>query len=183
MTGASRYGSMLLSDVFESLASDRELQPSVYRKNVSQLPGFGKYFPTEELKPQECVHESVIFVGPGEGYAPLHQDGPFTDVSGGHPLKRDNLTTELIGKKYWIIASPEQTQFLYPKYDRGHPSSRIDNLFGSIPLDKFPLLSSCKFFEGVLNPGELLFNPRGWWHTILYLEPSIAIACQFYHPQ
>ena len=30
--------------------------------------------------------------------------------------------------------------------------------------------------EAVLHAGELLFVPRGWWHTALNLQPTVAIT-------
>ena len=30
--------------------------------------------------------------------------------------------------------------------------------------------------EAVLREGEILFVPRGWWHTAINLEPTIALT-------
>jgi ribosomal protein L16 Arg81 hydroxylase len=37
--------------------------------------------------------------------------------------------------------------------------------------------------EAVVGPGELLFIPRGWWHTALNLEPdTLAVTHNWVSP-
>ena len=33
--------------------------------------------------------------------------------------------------------------------------------------------------ECVVGAGELIFVPRGWWHLVLNLEPSVAVTQNF----
>lgn len=102
--------------------------------------------------------------GPAGTYTPPHVD------------PRDNLLVQLVGRKRVTLWPPQEAAKLYP-----HPApsrhvnaSRVD---GRRPdRARFP-----RFFEAaravvVLEPGEALFLPRGWWHDVEALEPSASIS-------
>ena len=48
-------------------------------------------------------------------------------------------------------------------------------------LERFPRLREAKGYEGVLEPGETLFMPGGYWHHIVYDEPGYAISLRCSH--
>lgn len=41
---------------------------------------------------------------------------------------------------------------------------------------QFPNFRDADFVEGVLNAGECLFIPRGWWHYVRSLSTSISVS-------
>jgi ribosomal protein L16 Arg81 hydroxylase len=43
----------------------------------------------------------------------------------------------------------------------------------------FPLFSQARHLDCVLNAGEALFIPKGWWHYVRALDDSISVSCWF----
>jgi Cupin-like domain len=41
---------------------------------------------------------------------------------------------------------------------------------------EFPGFMDASFFEGVISPGDCLYIPRGWWHYVHSLSPSISVS-------
>jgi ribosomal protein L16 Arg81 hydroxylase len=46
-----------------------------------------------------------------------------------------------------------------------------------VDLEKYPLFAKAQPAVFVLEPGETLFIPSGWWHTTQMLSPSISLSC------
>jgi lysine-specific demethylase 8 len=112
--------------------------------------------------------------------APPDQHGTYTALwigsgntnSGLHFDKLDNYFGQAYGRKVALLASPDQTPFLYP-YRYNFAKSRVDP--ERPDLAAFPDLGKVTFMEAVIEPGELLFIPKLWWHYLRALEPSISI--------
>ena len=42
--------------------------------------------------------------------------------------------------------------------------------------NKFPSFSNIKPIEIILNEGDILFIPIGWWNKVISLTPSITLS-------
>jgi ribosomal protein L16 Arg81 hydroxylase len=42
--------------------------------------------------------------------------------------------------------------------------------------EQFPELNDCLKIECILNQGESLFIPMGWWHCVESLDTSISVS-------
>ena len=42
-------------------------------------------------------------------------------------------------------------------------------------LSKHPLFAQAAFVETVLKPGDALFMPKGMWHYVRALTPSVSV--------
>jgi hypothetical protein len=97
------------------------------------------------------------------------------------PIHRDlahNLAVHAFGAKRWRLFSPDQAEFLYPTSgpDDG-PSAQTCSLDIDAPdLERFPLYASARPLELVVNAGEILFVPSGWFHHVTALELCLNIA-------
>jgi hypothetical protein len=43
-------------------------------------------------------------------------------------------------------------------------------------LEQFPQFAKARAIDFVLEPGEFVFIPGGWWHATKLLSPSISIT-------
>jgi len=41
--------------------------------------------------------------------------------------------------------------------------------------EKFPKFREARAWEGMLNPGEILYLPARWWHQVRSLQDAISV--------
>ncbi len=102
-----------------------------------------------------------FWLGPAGTVTPLHCDYD------------DNIFAQIWGTKRIFLSPPHHDQFLYPK-----EANAI--LFGS-PFDPeapdfetFPLARQASMVECIVNPGDLLYVPAGWYHQVRALTFSLS---------
>lgn len=102
-----------------------------------------------------------FWLGPAGTVTPLHCDYD------------DNIFAQIWGTKRIFLAPPHHDEFLYPK-----EANAI--LFGS-PFDpeapdyeKFPLARQATTIECIVNPGDMLYVPAGWYHQVRALTFSLS---------
>jgi hypothetical protein len=102
-----------------------------------------------------------FWLGPAGTVTPLHCDYD------------DNIFAQIWGTKRIFLSPPHHDEFLYP-------SEANAILFGS-PFDpeapdfeQFPLARKASMIECIMNPGELLYVPAGWYHQVRSLTFSLS---------
>ncbi len=75
------------------------------------------------------------------------------------------------GRKLVKLVAPFESAHLY---NHEHRYSRVD--LDAVDLARFPEMADVTIFEVVIGPGEMLFVPAGWWHTVRALDVSITIT-------
>jgi hypothetical protein len=103
--------------------------------------------------------------GKGAQFPMLHYDNWHTHA----------FLMQLYGDKEYIVFSPEQTPFMYPRPGLQMNKSRIDDVLGPDQVE-FPLFDRAEGVRFELHPGETLFVPGGWWHTARILSPSVTVS-------
>lgn len=143
------------------------------------LPGAGAFesiFPTvgeyvESLRrelgiPVYSLTRAIVYASPAGGGTSLHFD------------RNANIVAQLTGRKRWLVA---------PNYAVEHPTQRFstrqrkpphprlsDYLTEPLPRE-LPPESAKRAVEVVLEPGDVLFVPYGWWHQTEAVEDSIQL--------
>ncbi|KAI9349992.1 hypothetical protein DFJ73DRAFT_832677 [Zopfochytrium polystomum] len=101
--------------------------------------------------------------GPGGTVSPLHTD------------PRDNLFAQVMGRKYVRLYAPTETERVYPHEEEMlRNSSRVDA--ENPDLEAFPLFAEADYEDCIVEPGDLLFIPKGWWHYVRSLEVSFSVS-------
>lgn len=88
----------------------------------------------------------------------------------------DNFFVQVQGTKKAILARPEDIVNLYP-FEDCHSKSQVAPVHPDMAAH--PRLAQVCFFEELLEPGDLLFIPRGWWHYFTAPDVSISLSCWF----
>lgn len=96
-------------------------------------------------------------------------------VSGTHFHSQSHaLVGQVFGRKVAVLHPPSQTPRLYahpvvdPYYC--HSRARLDE------PERFPRLASARAAVVTLDPGDAIFVPARWWHTMLGIGETISTA-------
>ncbi|CAK9095340.1 unnamed protein product [Durusdinium trenchii] len=119
-----------------------------------------------------------VFFGPNGTVTPVHWD-PY-----------ENIFCQVVGEKYLRLYPPSEAPKLYPRTSSDQEmqnNSQIepaDLLLGereggSAYAEKFPELQTAQYWDVVLQPGDVLYLPIGWWHFVKSLSISISLAFHF----
>ncbi|XP_046954837.1 HSPB1-associated protein 1 isoform X3 [Lynx rufus] len=105
--------------------------------------------------------ESTLWIGSMGAHTPCHLDSYGC-----------NLVFQVQGRKRWHLFPPEDTPFLYPTripYEESSVFSKINVV--NPDLKRFPRFCKARRHVVTLNPGQVLFVPRHWWHYVESIDP------------
>ncbi|CAM9144060.1 unnamed protein product, partial [Ascophyllum nodosum] len=109
--------------------------------------------------------DSTVWLGTEGSHTPLHQD-----------TYGVNLVAQLHGRKKWVLFSPDETVNLYPTripYEESSVFSRVDVRAPNTSL--YPLFAEAQAIEVTLEPGDILYVPKHWWHFVEALDTSLSV--------
>jgi len=163
-TGVGNY----FADLFPELVGDIRQDPEYLLPNwLSEW----YLMPALRRRLNRGPKAEIFFGGKGAGFPYLHWD----------PLYFHVFNSQIYGQKEWYLYAPDQTPFLYPKKDEsafsgGAMNHSMIREVANPDLERFPLFAKAVPHKCILEPGETLFLPAGWWHITRMLGPSISIA-------
>ncbi|KAI9187996.1 hypothetical protein H9P43_002387 [Blastocladiella emersonii ATCC 22665] len=116
---------------------------------------------------------SWLIVGPERSGSSHHKD----------PNSTSAWNAVIRGAKLWLMYPPDLVPpGVFPSADGANVSTPVSlmdwwlnwfpqtrQLVRGVPRDRRPVWAVCR-------EGEIAFVPCGWWHTVINLEPSIAIT-------
>lgn len=105
--------------------------------------------------------ESTLWIGTEGANTPCHLDSYGC-----------NLVLQVEGRKRWHLFPPEDTSKMYPTripYEESSVFSQVDVLRPD--LKRFPGFETARAHSVTLQPGQVLFVPRHWWHFVESVDP------------
>ena len=97
--------------------------------------------------------------------------GPQGTITPFHHDLTNNFMMQIVGRKKVRLMAPCESSRVY---NHRHCFTDVDAK--NIDLNKFPAMAGVPVLECVLEPGEILFLPVGWWHHVEGLDMSVTIA-------
>jgi hypothetical protein len=123
------------------------------------------------VPPEPCRrarwHAVRLWFGAGGTCSPLHRDWP------------ENLYGQVLGHKRFIMVHRDETPRVYRRpFWSGVPNfSRLDAEHPD--YERFPRFRGVRRLEFEVEPGEVLYIPRMWWHQVRSLDVSASINFWF----
>ncbi|XP_043360873.1 HSPB1-associated protein 1 isoform X3 [Dermochelys coriacea] len=105
--------------------------------------------------------ESTLWIGSAGANTPCHLDSYGC-----------NLVLQIQGRKRWHLFPPSNTTFLYPTripYEESSIFSKVNVV--NPDLKHYPQFRKAQAHVVTLNPGQVLFVPRHWWHYVESIDP------------
>lgn len=127
---------------------------SVLREDIGPLDKF--------LDRGGTAPHGMMWIGPAGTVTSLHHD------------LTNNFIAQVVGRKRVRLAPAAEVGKLY---NHQHVFSEIADLEDpGIDGARYPRLTELRFYDVVLEPGEILFMPLGWWHQVKSMDFSVTIT-------
>jgi len=154
-----------VGEFIEKLESQGEDDQEIYTEGIQLPPELWDYFEMPFFMPN-AFNEPQIWMGSKAG------ERPCTDL---HRDSSHGFLGQLAGRKKLILYSPDQAQNLYPvaNYNTYQPCHARP---WAPDYETYPLFEKTRPVEVVLEPGELLINPVGWFHCVYALDPVLSVS-------
>jgi hypothetical protein len=106
----------------------------------------------------------MLFFGGRDSHTFMHYDIDLANIFHFH----------FEGKKQIILFDQDQNKYLYKVPHSLITREDID--FANPDINKWPALQNAKGYATVLNHGEVLYMPEGYWHYMKYLTPGFSMS-------
>jgi hypothetical protein len=148
-----RCNSLVSSNDFYMVATNFNLKSAALSPLIEDICRPNLY----PLEDQTWKQRARLWIGPRGTVTPLHHD------------RMNSIFVQVRGKKRWRMLPSVSLPLMhnhavtFSEFDASHEWPDHDNHAPSPYLDF------------VLNPGDILFVPVGWWHWVYSMEQSISV--------
>jgi hypothetical protein len=154
---------MKFRDYLEIIEKDEHTDLRIFLCNLFKYnPELRKQYPCPDFFKGLLDHKGYMFFGGKDTTVRIHYDIDMSNV----------LHTHFGGKKRVVLIAPEYSTFLYRLPFNTYSLVNFDDP----DYDKFPALKYVKGYDVILEPGDTLFMPSGYWHYMTYLEGSFSVS-------
>lgn len=99
-----------------------------------------------------------------------------------HAAYTNNFFIMIEGQKKWTFFNPNQLALIYPYFQKKGIYMASESRFLNMATDnqrintEFPLMKYAERYEVELEEGDILYNPKSWFHSV-YNKTDISVAC------
>lgn len=121
--------------------------------------------------PRLCDHRgsgdttSLVFLGNAGNYSHLHYDEDLRDV----------LMFQVFGRKRYVMMAPSASHKLHPLVAPGIVRTSDVCLQHMSEGEQLAFLRYADAWDVVLQPGEALLMPFGYWHYVDYVDTALSV--------
>ena len=158
------HASMRMSEYIDLL----KREPTRYRiflwNILREVPGLQQDFEYPDFGLRLMKGLPMLFFGGEDSFTFMHYDIDLANIFHFH----------FEGKKECILFSQSENKYLYKV-----PHSLITHEsinFAEPDLEQWPALRHVQGYRAVLNHGEVLYMPEGYWHYMRYLTPGFSMS-------
>lgn len=144
------------SNNYYMTANNTQQNVEAIRPAFDDLGDFGEGYRQLTDNP---AYSTFFWMGPEGSFTPLHHD------------LTNNMLVQIYGRKKVTLIPAMQVPWLYNDL---HVYSQVN--FPEVDLSTHPLMENVTPLEVMIEPGDALFIPIGWWHCVHGLEKSISIS-------
>jgi len=167
-SGEKKFVSIKLNEYIEKVISSNTDSFLTTFHLFDKFPFLKKHIDYRDVKKNSIIHSLLSWIGPK------------STITGFHADWAENLNVQIIGSKIFYLVSPKYNKNMYPSptYERFSTASLVD--MKNLDKKKFPLFEESKIIKVVLEAGDAIYLPRGWWHYVESLEPSINVSVHYW---
>ena len=108
----------------------------------------------------------MLFVGGQGSVTHMHFDIDMSHI----------LHTQFMGKKRVLLFPHQEQHKLYRKPWEVLSMANYTKYYEKFDYDKFPAVKLAKGYEAILEHGDTLYMPAGYWHHMEYIESGFAMS-------
>ena len=117
----------------------------------------------------------MLFTGGAGSITHMHYDIDLSHI----------FHTQFAGRKRVLMFPHKEQRKLYRKPFEVLSMADFSNYYAQeskLNFEKFPALKLAEGFDFILEPGDTLFMPAGYWHHMEYLESGFAMSLRALQP-
>jgi len=160
---------MPFGEYLDIIARDEHTNLRMFLVNLYKLrPELKKDFGCPRIMQGMLGHLGFMFLGGKDTDVRLHYDVDNSCV----------LLSQIFGRKRVVLFPPEYSDLLYRLPFNTHSNINVNQP----DYEKYPALRHVRGYEFILEPGDAVYMPSGYWHYNTYLEGGMGVSYRRLNP-
>ncbi|CAL1517614.1 cupin-like domain-containing protein [Chitinophaga sp. MM2321] len=114
----------------------------------------------------------MLFVGGAGSVAHMHYDIDLSHI----------FHTQFLGRKRVLLLENNQSPFIYRMPFTVESAATFVNWHEYLDTEHFPALNHARGYTAILEHGDMMFMPAGYWHHMEYLDGGFAMSLRAMDP-